>query len=67
MQNAMWDSVPFTATAYLSSSYVVAKKSSGQKIRRSGDHDAKPVVDNGDGLDEDCRYHVGATDVQQKL
>ena len=29
--------------------------------------DAEPVVDNGDGLDEDCRCHVGATDVQQKL
>ena len=31
MQNAMWDSVPFTATAYLSSSYVVARKLVGRK------------------------------------
>ena len=38
-----------------------------QGDEKSGDHDAKPVVDNGDGLDEDCRCHVGATDVQQKL
>ena len=28
---------------------------------------AEPVVDDGDGLDEDCGRHIGATDVQQNL
>lgn len=28
---------------------------------------AEPVVDDGDGLDEDCRRYIGATDVQQNL